>query len=1218
MIIVDDECGRRNAVDLRHSGELHEFYVADERRQEFVYFIFICILAVNQFLVDKGIAPDEYLLLKLQLQQKKTVHTRKVSTTEPQWISRVLARRRLEFDADLTMGKRKFMTETVHIPDSDDEADTPTGNVPTSNARSLLGMMIEETTAVTVTGEWRRSTRAVPVPASPKKSHNPALTPLLPDEWRNWDEAPPLYELPTEPDDGVGADVDEDDDVEGGRTLRDSCIRSNFPQDDPLRQWVEEHRDAFLDEFLRWEGRGDHVQYSTCHSCNMGAAEYRCMDCMGRGELICLNCLRSRHRQLILHRVEKWNGQFFDQKTLRELEVRLQLGHWHEAQNQCPVPKRLPNDSFVIIDDHGVHEVFVDFCGCGRGGSHVQQLLRAQLFPVTTTRPATAATFSVLRRFHLLSFESKCSMYEFYHSLARETDNTSTKPSKNRYHEWRRMTRKYRNLQMAERAGRGHDPGSCAATSAGECAVLCPACPQPGKNLLDNWCETAEEHQFLYALYLAMDANFRLKRKDVSSEKKDPGLGEGWAFFCELKEYMEHVNAHWNQPQERSHCVAHDAVDKPDKDARGTVSSGIGAVDCARHNMRRAQAVADLQLGERYINMDYMFLRSVKGTELVRFYVSYDIACQWHINIWMRMAKYKSDIHFRPEGRFITFLVPKFHLLAHIEACNLLFSFNLTHDVGMTDGEAPERGWANANPLAGSTKEMGPGSRHDHLNDHFNDWNYKKIIAFGRAMLDKIQKAVPEMVGTKLVLEEMVESLEKEAVDEWTKMAEEWEKDATKPNPFETHKKDAHLANVRYELAREAAEKEAAGEEDVDAVRADMHVTERVAMGIQLEEQQRVLGFDVAATGQHPTDDQRRVMVERTSKLRRKILAWMDIQARFFLIVMRIREPEDRARTRAATTQVVPGILVHEMVLWMPSGLVNRPGARDDDGRCKQSVLEFEYCLRVGQAHEALDDIRSQLLVRTHLYKWQDLQIRGVRGNTCSQGKIDTLDERIRRATEQYHAARRALVVLGRELENNAWEKTLKPLAAGDVRGMPRATFGDEERQCGKKGKGKAVGPARKRQKQAPVMLSWIWLSQGAATVEGQAPSLNEALRIEWAKAHARSLRWSEEVQLLEEEMRHIQQFLLWHGKAVVEGTVQKEGDMAYALRQAVLKETLAARFKEKWGRVEELIRKGQAGELVVLEAVEAEEVEEDSGTEDDPVPEIPARRVQGSIFGLD
>ncbi|KAJ7276007.1 hypothetical protein C8J57DRAFT_1002830, partial [Mycena rebaudengoi] len=91
------------------------------------------------------------------------------------------------------------------------------------------------------------------------------------------------------------------------------------------------------------------------------------------------------------------------------------------------------------------------------------------------------------------------------------------------------------------------------------------------------------------------------------------------------------------------------------------------------------------------------------------------------------------------------------------------------------------------------------------------------------------------------------------------------------------------------------------------------------------------------------------------------------------------------------------------------------------------------------------------------------------------------------------------------------------------------------------------------------------------------------ALWIEWAKACARSLQWSEEVQLLEEEMRCIQQFLLWHskwwreqvGKQEVDA-VQREGDTVYALRQASLKEKLAACFKEKWSGVEELIRKGR------------------------------------------
>jgi hypothetical protein len=49
------------------------------------------------------------------------------------------------------------------------------------------------------------------------------------------------------------------------------------------------------------------------------------------------------------------------------------------------------------------------------------------------------------------------------------------------------MVREWRNIKMLKRAGRGHDPGGVDATQEGECAILCPACPQPGKNLPDDW-----------------------------------------------------------------------------------------------------------------------------------------------------------------------------------------------------------------------------------------------------------------------------------------------------------------------------------------------------------------------------------------------------------------------------------------------------------------------------------------------------------------------------------------------------------------------------------------------------------------------------------------------------------------------------------------------------------------------------------------------------------
>jgi hypothetical protein len=40
---------------------------------------------------------------------------------------------------------------------------------------------------------------------------------------------------------------------------------------------------------------------------------------------------------------------------------------------------------------------------------------------------------------------------------------------------------------MLKQSGRGHDPEGAAATSLGELAIECPACPHPDRNLPLNW-----------------------------------------------------------------------------------------------------------------------------------------------------------------------------------------------------------------------------------------------------------------------------------------------------------------------------------------------------------------------------------------------------------------------------------------------------------------------------------------------------------------------------------------------------------------------------------------------------------------------------------------------------------------------------------------------------------------------------------------------------------
>ena len=56
-----------------------------------------------------------------------------------------------------------------------------------------------------------------------------------------------------------------------------------------------------------------------------------------------------------------------------------------------------------------------------------------------------------------------------------------------RYPAFLRMMREWRHLKMLKRSGCGHDPAGVAATKEGECAVVCPACPQPDRNLPPGW-----------------------------------------------------------------------------------------------------------------------------------------------------------------------------------------------------------------------------------------------------------------------------------------------------------------------------------------------------------------------------------------------------------------------------------------------------------------------------------------------------------------------------------------------------------------------------------------------------------------------------------------------------------------------------------------------------------------------------------------------------------
>ena len=140
-----------------------------------------------------------------------------------------------------------------------------------------------------------------------------------------------------------------------------------------------------------------------------------------------------------------------------------------------------------------------------------------------------------------------------------------------------------------------------------------------------------------------------------------------------------------------------------------------------------------------YVNMDYMFFSSLTLAQLDRILeivVSYNIICQWSINAWKRMKAYPYWMHTNYDGvRSFHFLILKFHLPAHIMACQTVFLFNFNRHVGRTDGGAPEHGWSQINAAATSTAKMGPGHRQDTLDNHFGDINWWKTTLMGTLSL---------------------------------------------------------------------------------------------------------------------------------------------------------------------------------------------------------------------------------------------------------------------------------------------------------------------------------------------------------------------------------------------------------------------------------------------------------------------------------------------------
>ncbi|KAJ7585741.1 hypothetical protein C8J56DRAFT_1053045 [Mycena floridula] len=571
--------------------------------------------------------------------------------------------------------------------------------------------------------------------------------------------------------------------------------------DEPLKLWMAV-RNSYLAELIalegcRWKGE-------MCSHCPEGKAEpasFHCNDCFEMRP-VCQTCCVYEHTQMPLHRVQRWNGVFFERVSLMDLGLRVQLGHG--GNETCSAWKELVT-RFTVIDMNGIHTIAVDFCQCYQGkttGEEYQQLLRNEWFPATHLYPKTAATFRCIEQFHILTLTGKVMPFNYYTGLQRLTDNTGCKKV----------------------------PGNNAVrplleTKPGETVVECPACPRPNVNLPEGWEHAKGKQKFLYILFIAMDACFRLKRKIVSNDLKDPGLGTGWAYFLEDEPYRDYVATLGDQEEENT-CTGLSAVDHANtRFSRGYAVTGVGLALCARHEFVGKNAAGDLQVGEKFGNMTMIlasFLRHI--CLLLMILVSYDINCQFYKKFEKRVSELPEFLRFRVVMSLFKWVIPKLHILGHKAACQLLFNLNYMLGAARTDGEGVERPWANIGPVATSTREMGPGHHHDTLDDHWHDWNWRKVVGLGKLLARRLVDAEDEL------------KVQKEAfVPVWREAVEKWEADSTQPNPYQQKKSTITLQKVRLELSREEAAMADAGMPGV----YECSAAEFVLKAMDLEEQQR-------------------------------------------------------------------------------------------------------------------------------------------------------------------------------------------------------------------------------------------------------------------------------------------------------------------------------------------------------------------------------------------
>ncbi|KAJ6508194.1 hypothetical protein C8R45DRAFT_1207936 [Mycena sanguinolenta] len=712
---------------------------------------------------------------------------------------------------------------------------------------------------------------------------------------------------------------------------------------------------------------------------------------------------------------------------------------------------------------------------------------------------------------------SKMTMYDFYGVLEKLTDNTGIKPL-DRYHDAVAVPRRI------------HRPG------------------RKGR----RWENASLEDRVLYTVFISLDACFRLKRRLVSSELKDPDLGSGWAYMVETELYREYLRDVTPQ-KEMNTCSGLAALDYTNtKFSRGYSTTGVGMGVCARHEFILPNGVGDLQRGERFSNMDYVLASIMKHIHTLLFkFFTYDIACIWKVKLVERLKNLPPNVRLTLVLALVRFAIPKMHINAHKLRCQLLYSLNLILGSAQVDAEAIERAWA---AIGG-----------------FSYWNWQKLVGIVELLRRRRERAHEELKEQTEALEEF-SAQQADRVPEWRRQVLEFKQDKTKHNPFHIEVKGLTEAEVRLQFTKEEAEEAARG---IPAVH-DVSPSSFISAGLDLEEEQfrKIQGAYMPTALQllRDMDLPSTTLAEDVPLLLPSALTSVQ-RARCADGLEHIEALMRDAQCRTGLTRLRNQLHIKSRLLTYKKNHVRHQGA-NTKSRTILTRNESKIRLHSEKYQTAWEALRKLNGGDETLVGWRVLK----RDDICCREDPEDL-----RKKEQQRIAR--------EAKHRVKNSELR------AHGILPAEVDDDMEIDDDVGR----GPENRCQ------VSWIWAVAGT---EGTDAALESALQVEWSKAFACTQRWDEEVRLLGEEFRRIcvsfeHEEKKWRQRAAnlpvgVLPRADVEAAVVYVLRHADMFRDLKERGMIWW--TEEKLARGKKRARHVpamVSAMEAEARAEEVATEE-------------------